>query len=344
MVYSASFIYAQEKTGDGFSLIRKQFIYSLFGFFLLWKISFVPPFIWNRIAFPLLVLSTLLVGLTFVPGVGIKAGGARRWISLLGIHGQPAELAKFSLLLFVAHLLGQNKVWNWLHGIWLAPCALFVLLLLQPDFGSVALLTLAIGCLIFLNGIPWKKGLFVFLGGVFSLALIMIATPYRRHRVLAFLDPWQDPAGKGFQVIQSFIGLHHGRFFGVGLGNGKEKLFYLPEAHNDFIFSVIGEELGFLGTGSLILVYFLLIYRGFKIASEAYLRTQERFSFFFAVGITLAIGLQGFMNMAVVLGLVPTKGLTLPLISYGGSALLVDLMALGILLGISRDGKIKKEL
>ncbi|MCM2324005.1 MAG: FtsW/RodA/SpoVE family cell cycle protein, partial [Oligoflexia bacterium] len=173
------------------------------------------------------------------------------------------------------------------------------------------------------------------LGGGIGLWLAL-GTPYRRLRLMTFLDPWQDPMGRGFQILQSLVGLHHGGLWGVGLGNGKEKLFFLPEAHNDFIFAVIGEELGFLGVGAVILGYLYLVYRGLQIAFDCQRKYHDLFGMLLAAGITLALGLQGFVNMAVVMGLLPTKGLTLPFISYGGSALLVDLFAVGVLLSIAR--------
>ncbi len=169
-----------------------------------------------------------------------------------------------------------------------------------------------------------------------AASFLVLSTPYRRARLMTFIDPWQDPMGKGFQVLQSMLGLHNGSFWGVGLGNGKEKLFYLPEAHNDFIFAVIGEELGFLGVAGVVIVFSYFIYRGLKIASVCYEKRNDIFGATLATGITLALGLQGFVNMGVVLGLLPTKGLTLPFISYGGSALFIDLLAIGVLLSISK--------
>jgi cell division protein FtsW len=176
------------------------------------------------------------------------------------------------------------------------------------------------------------------LAGLAGLFLAL-GTPYRRARVMTFIDPWRDPGGRGFQIIQSLVGLHNGSIFGVGLGNGKEKLFFLPEAHNDFIFAVIGEELGFLGLSAVVLAYLYFVYRGLQIALNAYRKFGDRFGMLLASGITLVLGLQGFVNMAVVLVLVPTKGLTLPFISYGGSALVVDLFAVGVLLSVARGPK-----
>ena len=208
------------------------------------------------------------------------------------------------------------------------------------------MITLVIFALMFLAGVP-KRYLAsaLLLAGSVGMALAL-GSSYRRQRLMTFIDPWRDPGGKGFQILQSLVGLHNGRVFGVGLGNGKEKLFYLPEAHNDFIFSVIGEELGFIGIAAVVVAFLVFTYRGLRIAITVQKQHHDRFGMLLAAGITLALGLQGFVNMSVVLGLLPTKGLTLPFISYGGSALLVDLIAVGVLLSIARGPRttVVKEL
>jgi cell division protein FtsW len=198
--------------------------------------------------------------------------------------------------------------------------------------------------LLFLAGVPKRHlATAAILVGTVGAWLVM-GTAYRRARLMTYLDPWTDPGGKGFQILQSLIGLHNGRLWGVGLGNGKEKLFFLPEAHNDFIFAVIGEELGFLGVAAVIVAYVYFVYRGLRIAFDCHRKYQDFFGMLLAAGITLALGLQGFVNMAVVMGLLPTKGLTLPFISYGGSALVVDLFAVGVLLSIARGPRTATDL
>jgi cell division protein FtsW len=218
----------------------------------------------------------------------------------------------------------------------LVPSPLFFLLLGQPDFGTVAIVSLVILLLMLIAGVPKR----IWAGTVLILTLVgtalVFSTPYRRSRVLGFLDPWQDPGGKGFQILQSQMGLYNGRLFGVGLGNGKEKLFYLPEAHNDFIFAVIGEELGLVGVISVVAAFVFLVLRGMQISWRSFERFGDRFGMLLGSSITLALGLQAFINMSVVLGLLPTKGLTLPFISYGGSSLVVDLFAVGVLLSIAQ--------
>jgi cell division protein FtsW len=341
MVYSASFIYAQERTGDGLAFIKKQLLYSGLGFGALLVACRVDYRQWSRWAFPVLFGAFLLLLAVFIPGIGLRAGGAQRWLHLGPLNFQPGELAKFAVIFFVAHQLDRKK--ERLHKVAagvlshiILPMPALLLLLMQPDFGTTVMIVSVIFMMMFLAGVPKKYLLMALVFAGCAGIFLALGTAYRRERVMTFLDPWRDPGGKGFQIIQSLLGLHNGSLAGVGLGNGKEKLFYLPEAHNDFIFAVIGEELGFLGVLAVIVAYLYFIYRGIKIAWNCHLQYQDMFGMLLASGITLALGLQGFVNMAVVMGLVPTKGLTLPFISYGGSAILVDLFAVGVLLSIAR--------
>jgi cell division protein FtsW len=341
MVYSASYIFAEERTGDGFTYIKKQLVYATLGFIAFFVSSRIPHAKWYRWApFALFSVLTMLV-LVMIPGVGARVGGAQRWINLGFFRFQPAELAKLVGVIFVARQLvrHQRELHDFRKGV-IAPVALLLpvmaLLLIQPDFGSTALLAGTTFILMYIAGV---RSLYLFgglFGGGFAAALLIIFSPYRMQRVMTFIDPWRDPAGKGFQVIQSMLGLHNGSLLGQGLGNGKEKLFFLPEAHNDFIFAVIGEELGFVGVAAVIITYILFIYRGLKISWTALNNRQDRFGFYLGCGISIILGLQAFINMGVVMGLLPTKGLTLPLISYGGSALTLNLFAIGILYSISK--------
>lgn len=344
MVYSSSFIYAQEKTGDGFSFIRKQLIYAGLGFTALLLASRLDYRRWAKWAYPVLGIATALLALVLVPGVGARVGGAKRWLHIGGWHFQPGEFAKFAIIFFVARQLDRKheRIDTVAAGVlshFIVPLPAFLLLLIQPDFGTTVMITVIIFSLMFLAGVPLRFLLTALGSAIIVGGWLAMGTTYRRNRMMTFLDPWRDPGGKGFQILQSFVGLHHGRLWGVGLGNGKEKLFYLPEAHNDFIFSVIGEELGFVGIAAVVFAYLYFVYRGLRIAWNCQNDHQDRFGMLLASGITLALGFQGFVNIAVVLGLVPTKGLTLPFISYGGSALLVDLFAVGVLLSIARGQK-----
>ena len=341
MVYSSSFIYAQERTGDGFAFIKKQLLFSGLGFISLIALYRVDYRRWSKWAYPVMLLAIVLLALIAIPGIGVRAGGARRWLRIGEFNFQPGEFAKFAVIFFVAYQL--DRKWNRIHtftaGVlshFIVPLPALILLLLQPDFGTTVMISVVIFALMFLAGVPRR---YLFAAGLLAAmagTMLALGTAYRRDRVMTFLDPWRDPSGKGFQILQSLVGFHNGSLFGVGLGNGKEKLFYLPEAHNDFIFAVIGEELGFVGIAGVVLAYLYFVQRGLKIAWECNKKYQDRFGMLLASGITLALGLQGFVNMAVVLGLLPTKGLTLPFISYGGSALLVDLAAVGVLLSVAR--------
>jgi len=341
MVYSSSFIYAQERTGDGFNFIKKQLLFAGLGFGALVAAARVNYRRWLDWAYPVLGLATVLLAMVMIPGVGSRVLGAQRWIRLGPVGFQPGEFAKFALIFFVARQLHLkrdrlSKVMAGVISQFFVPLPALILLLAQPDFGTTVMITVVIFFLMFLAGVPKKYlATALLLAGVVG-AYLALGTPYRRQRLMTFIDPWRDPGGKGFQILQSFLGLHHGGLFGVGLGNGKEKLFYLPEAHNDFIFAVIGEELGFIGVCAVIGAYLLFMHRGLTIAMSCYRKYDDLFGTLLASGITLALGLQGLVNMAVVLGLVPTKGLTLPFISYGGSALLVDLFAVGVLLSVAR--------
>lgn len=349
MVYSSSYIYALERTGDGFAFLKKQTLFSLLGMFAL-IIGFNTNY--RRLArYHYAVLGTVLflLVLVFVPGIGAKVGGAQRWLRLGFFNFQPGELAKFGIIFFVAKQLDRkqdqfNTFTKSILSHFLIPAPLFILLLLQPDFGTTAMIILVLFCLLFLSGVPWKYFLSSVGAALLAGLVLAFTSPYRLARISTFLNPWKDPSGKGFQILQSFVGLYNGNLFGVGLGNGKEKLFYLPEAHNDFIFSVIGEELGFVGVFSLITAFVFFIYRGLKIAWNCEKLYGDRFGMLLGSGITLALGLQGLVNMAVVLGILPTKGLNLPFISYGGSALLVDLFAVGILLSISKGASNSKKV
>lgn len=341
MVYSSSFIFAQEKTGDGFSFIKKQLIYALVGFGGLFGICRLDYRKWYKWAYPFLGVSIGLLIMVLIPGVGTKVLGAQRWIRVGPFGFQPGELAKFAVIVFGASQLARksDRIHTVAAGIvspFLVPLPAMLLLLMQPDFGTTVMIAVVLFTLMFIAGVPKR-----FLGGILLFGAtvgswLALSTPYRRARVMTYLDPWKDPGGKGFQILQSLTGIHNGHFWGVGLGNGKEKLFYLPEAHNDFIFAVIGEELGFVGIVAVILAFLYLIYRGLQIAFNCQKQYQDRFGMLLAAGITLALGLQGFVNIAVVMGLLPTKGLTLPFISYGGSALMIDLFAVGVLLSVAR--------
>ncbi len=345
MVYSSSFIFAYERAGDGFLFIRKQIIFAVIGSILMFIVSRIHYENWSKWSYFIICFTLLSLLLVLVPGIGAKVGGAQRWMQVAGLRFQPGELAKLSLIIFVASQLYRKKgeLNRFSSGVvaqLLFPSVAIFLLLLQPDFGSSVIVLVIIFLLMFLAGVAVRFLIALFGIGILGGAILLLSAPYRLNRLLIYLDPWKDPTGKGFQVIQSFLGFSNGNIVGVGLGNGKEKLFFLPEAHNDFIFSVIGEELGFIGGVLLLAVFVFLLFRGFQISWGLLKEKEDYFGFYLGIGLTLYLTLQAFFNMSVSLGLLPTKGMTLPFISYGGSALVMNLIAVGVILSLSRHTKL----
>ena len=339
IMFSASGVMAETRYGDSTFFLKRQSLWLLLGLMALHWVAQRDYNVWKTLAPYGLVLTFVLLVLVLVPFLGTQVNGARRWLRVAGFSIQPGEIAKLSVVLYLASFLDRKEqdLGTFSRGV-LAPMAIVGtfagLLLLEPDMGTAVVLTALLFGLLFLGGarIPHLLGMGVFLL-VVAYTLIM-QSDYRRRRMLNFLDPWQDPTDAGFQLTQSFVALGNGGLFGVGLGEGRQKLFFLPEAHVDFVLALVGEELGFLGTGLLISLFAILIVKGFKIAGRA----PDAFGRHLACGVTLLVGIQVLINMSVVSGLLPTKGLTLPFVSYGGSSLIVSLVAIGILLSISRAG------
>jgi cell division protein FtsW len=339
IMFSASGVMAETRYGDSTFFLKRQSLWLLSGLVALHWVAQRDYNVWKTFTPYGLVLTFVLLVLVLLPFLGTQVNGARRWLRLVGFSIQPGEIAKLAVVLYLASFLVRKEqdLVIFTRGV-LAPMAVVglfaVLLLLEPDMGTAVVLTLLLFGLLFLGGarLPhlFVLGL-VLLAGVYML---IMQSDYRRRRLLNFLDPWKDSADTGFQLTQSFVALGNGGWFGVGLGEGRQKLFFLPEAHTDFVLALVGEELGFLGTGLLIVLFAILIVKGFKIAGQA----PDAFGRHLACGITLLVGIQALINMGVVSGLLPTKGLTLPFVSYGGSSLIVSLVAMGILLSISRAG------
>ncbi len=289
----------------------------------------------HSISFALMALAFVLVCLVFVPGVGMKINGASRWIRFWPSSFQPSEFAKFAMIVFLARYLSSPRFNPHSVTCFVKPVIVMVafqtLFLMQPDFGSTMTLALITFTMLFLSGFRMR-----YLLGSILLALpvvvVLLKEPYRLKRITAFLDPWGDPQGAGYQLVQSFIALGSGGLTGIGLGESKQKLSFLPYINTDFIFALMGEELGFIGT-SLVLAFFVVLFiRGMKIASSK----RDSFHYYLAQGLTYLIIYQVLMNVAVVTGLAPTKGLPLPFISYGGSAIFVNMLAVGLLLNLSK--------
>ncbi len=326
---------------DQFSYLKKQFVTVLIGIVALFMASKVPLHYLKKMVIPLLAISFIFLLLVFT-SLGISAGGARRWLRLWPSSFQPSELVKLSMVIFLAWYMSRASYNKERFLSFLIPllvmAAFQVVFLKQPDFGATMSLAVLTVAMLFLSGIRLR---YLFSLGLVAIPVLikLISEPYRWKRVVAFLDPWKDPQGSGFQLTQSFIAFGSGGLQGVGLGESKQKLSFLPEVHTDFIFSLIGEELGFIGAAVVVTLFFCLFIRGFMIARKV----EEPFAYYLASGISLMIAIQSVFNFAVVTGLVPTKGLPLPFISYGGSSLVVSMVAAGLLLNVSRFREAAKQ-
>jgi len=341
MVYSASSVMAAKRFHDGFFFLKRQGLFALLGFAIMLGTMRINYQFWRKLAAPILLGCIILLVLVLIPGIGGSAGGASRWIRLPGFNLQPAEVAKIALIMYMAYSLDrkQDKIKQLGAGFvsyMLILVVMLGLLLKQPDMGSALTLAAVAMIMLFAAGTRLVYIISIVLMSMPFIYFLIMNVAYRKRRILAFLDPWQDPQNSGFQIIQSWLALGAGGLFGVGLGEGKQKLFYLPEAHTDFILAVVGEELGFLGVIVIIGMFFLLVQRAMRIAVAA----PDTFGRFLALGIAVLFGIEATVNMCVVTGMVPTKGLALPFISYGGSSLLISLFAVGILLNISSGLKI----
>lgn len=328
MVYSSSYMFAKENAGSSTHFFFKQVIYLLIGASAAFVLSKTKLSFWYKNIYKLNFLSTTLLVLTMTP-LGLSVKGSQRWLDLGAFSIQPGEFVKYTVM--VAAISYFN---NWLkysrNDKLLYALNLVVplgVLIIQPDFGTFGITALLIAFICFLSDFPRKLFYSAFVLGAAGGIGVLISAPYRVKRLLVFMNPWADPRGDGFQIIQSFMAFANGHIFGQGIGNSHEKLFYLPEMYNDFIFSVIGEEAGFLGVVFVVAAYLVFIYLGFKLA----LTVKSKINTQLIAGIIFAIGFQAFLNMAVVLGLLPTKGLNLPFISYGGSSLVSNLVALGLM-------------
>ncbi|MDP6180194.1 MAG: putative lipid II flippase FtsW, partial [Desulfatiglandales bacterium] len=331
-IYSASSSLAVNKMGDSYYYLKKQAVFCLLGLGVLIGGKNIPSTFYRKLSYPLLFLSFALLILLLVPGVGTHVGGASRWLRWGGLSFQPSELARLSLAIFIAYSMEKKgtDMASFSKGLFphlFVAGSFITLILLQPDLGT----SLIIGCwlliLLFVGGASLLHLLSVALLSMPVIFWLIWQTDYRLKRWWAFINPWEDPQGLGFQIIHSFLAFGSGGIFGVGLGNSKQKLFYLPEPYTDFILSIVAEELGLVGLATIIILFCILILRGIKIALNA----PDLYSSYLALGISSLIGLQVLVNMGVVMGLLPTKGLTLPLISYGGSSLVVNLLGIGIL-------------
>jgi cell division protein FtsW len=335
MVYSASAVYAQRKFGAATYFFRRDLVWAALGLGAMTLAARTDFAVYRRLAYPLLVSALgLLVGVLLF---GARINGARRWFHLGGVSFQPAELAKLALVIYLAQSLAKKaeKVKSFTVGFvpHMLVCGLMMALLLkQPDLGTAVIIGMATLLLLFVAGAKISYILIAFLAAAPVVYQAIVGTPWRLRRMLAYLDPWQYRYDVGYQITESLISIGSGGLFGLGLGDGKQKLFFLPEAHTDYIMAIVGEELGLVGVLAVAAVLGLLVVRGARAALGA----RDAFGCYLGFGITAMFGLQALVNLGVVLGALPTKGLPMPLVSFGGSTLVVDLFAVGILLNISR--------
>ncbi len=337
MVYSASAIMAADRFHDPLHFLKRQAMWVILGMAALWAGMRFDYRRLERFVVPLLAVSFVLLVVVLVPPFGQEINGTRRWLRLGPVSFQPVELAKLSLLLYLASFLARREEAMASFGRGLLPLLLMAggmagLTLLQPDMGNAMVLVILTLALAYLGGARVMHMGFI-AGAALPLCAIAIAMkPYRLRRMASFMNPWNDPQGSGFQIIQSFLALGSGGWLGRGLGESKQKLFYLPEAHTDFVFAIIGEEFGIAGAAVVVALFTLLIWRGLRIG----LRAPDAFGSYLALGLTVMLATQTIVNLGVVTGSLPTKGLPLPFISFGGSALTMTLFSAGILLNISQ--------
>jgi cell division protein FtsW len=337
MIYSSSGIYAMQNFGDSLYYLKRHVMSLLAGIVMMGIVMAIDYRILKKFAKPMMFVALGLLILVLLPGIGRSSSGAQRWLRLGPFSIQPSEFIKIAVLIYTADYLArkQGRIMSFWQGFAPILCVLGLtsaLIMKQPDFGSMVLIGLVVLIMIFIAGARFRHLGLLVLAALPIFYFLIVRVGYRWRRIVTFLDPWKDPAGAGFQLTQSQIALGSGGLFGLGLGKSVQKLFYLPAAHTDFILSIIGEEMGFLGAFIVVALFIAFIVQGFRIAK----RTHDAFGYFLGIGIVSMIGIQASLNIGVSIGALPTKGLPLPFISYGGSALISAMMMVGLLLNISR--------
>ena len=338
MVTSASISVAERNLSSPFYYAQRQALFIVIGLVCAWLVYQVRLVHWEKSGMALLGFSLFLLILVLLPGVGKEVNGSTRWISLGVFNLQVSEAVKLFLIIYVAGYLVRHgetvrtSMWGFIKPMLMVGLAA-LLLLLEPDFGATVVIIGTVLGMMYLGGVRFMQ--FVFFLGLFGVAayLLVVSSPYRMERLTSFMNPWADPFDTGFQLTQSLIAIGTGGWFGTGLGGSVQKLFYLPESHTDFLFAVLSEELGFVGVCTVIALYTILFYRSTRIALHAE-KCGNRFAAYIAYGIGIWLAMQAVINMGVNMGMLPTKGLTLPLMSYGGSSLIISCMAIGLLLRI----------
>jgi len=338
MIYSSSYIWAEYKFDDSFRYVKLQGLFLVVGIVLMIFMSKIDYKIYYKYATHIFIGCLILLVLVLIPGIGKIRNGSRSWFGIGALGIQPSEFMKLSLIILVSKYLSNSdkKIKSFFNGILpvlLILGVVFLLIMLQPDFGTSMIIILSILALLFIAGANMKFFFVSGIIGIIGIIILILIAPYRMDRIISFINPWSDPLGTGFQIIQSLYAIGPGGIFGLGLFNSRQKHFYLPEPQTDFIFSIISEELGIVGIILVAFFFIFILFCGVKIA----LNSKNLFSKYLTFGITFQILIQAVMNLMVVVGLIPVTGVTLPFLSYGGSSLLITLCSIGIILNISRD-------
>jgi len=340
MVFSASYVQSSFKHHDAYYFLKRNVIYAILGFISMMFISNIDYTFWKKNAKAIGIIATILLLLVITP-LGIKANGARRWLGFGGLTIQPAEIAKFATIIITAKIIEirYDKMKSLTKGVipvLIVPIIFFALIMCQPNMSTAGTIILVVFVMVFVAGMNMKFVIAMFGSGVAAFLVLALTSEYRLKRILSFLDPFQDPLGNGYQVIQGLYALGSGGLFGMGLGKSQQKWFYIPEPQNDFIFAIIGEELGLVGCAIVIMLFVILVYRCVRIA----LKCSNVFACMMVIGIGAQIGIQAALNIAVATSSMPVTGVALPFISYGGTSLIIFMSAVGIVLNISKHVKI----
>lgn len=338
MIYSASNIWSEYKFNDPYKYLKSQGLFLIISYIALFIISKVPYIEYKKKANMIFLVCVVLLVLVLIPGVGSVRNGSRSWFGIGGFGIQPSEFTKLGLIIFTSKYLSNNSkeirdIKKGVLPILGILLLIFGLIMLEPDFGTGVVIVMTIVVLLFTSGV--KMNFFIKIGvlGLIGVVALIIIAPYRKQRIVSFINPWNDPLGSGFQIIQSLYAIGPGGLLGLGFGNSVQKHFYLPEPQTDFIFSIISEEFGFMGVLLVSVLFITIIYSGFKIA----MKCEDLFGKYLAFGITFGLAFQTMLNLMVVVGLIPVTGVTLPFLSYGGSSLLITMCGMGILLNISKN-------
>ncbi len=338
MIYSASNIWSEYKFNDPYKYLKSQGLFLIISYITLFIVSKVPYVEYKKKANVIFLVCVVLLVLVLIPGVGSVRNGSRSWFGIGGFGIQPSEFTKLGLIIFTSKYLSNNSkeirdIKKGVLPILGILLLIFGLIMLEPDFGTGVVIVMTIVVLLFTSGV--KMNFFIKIGvlGLIGVVALIIIAPYRMQRILSFINPWNDPLGSGFQIIQSLYAIGPGGLLGLGFGNSVQKHFYLPEPQTDFIFSIISEEFGFMGVLLVSILFITIIYSGFKMA----MKCEDLFGKYLAFGITFGLAFQTMLNLMVVVGLIPVTGVTLPFLSYGGSSLLITMCGMGILLNISKN-------